>query len=239
MQTYAEMTWDDPNALKRWVQRRRLRDALAQVPDKVSVDKIVDYGAGDGALAVLARERWPKARIVCFEPAPHLATEAERRVRDLDGVEVTRTEAGLPEAVDLVFCTEVFEHLPEAETGAAIARIEAILKPGGLLVVGVPVESGPVAALKGLFRMARRPKDFDTRPGNILRAVLGQRVRDRPMADIAYGRRYHPHHLGFDLGGLKRLLEARFSPVRLRGSPLPLAPVFLNSEAYMTLRKEP
>ena len=32
---------------------------------------------------------------------------------------------------------------------------------------------------------------------------------------------------------------ARFTPVGTRGSPLRLAPVILNSEAYMTLRKEP
>ena len=239
MQTYAQMTWDDPNALKRWVQRRRLKDALAQVTAKFPVDNIVDYGAGDGALAALAHQRWPNARITCFEPAPHLAAEAEARLRDLPNIGVTRFEHGIPGEADVVFCTEVFEHLPETETLAALDRIEALLKPGGLLVVGVPVEVGPVAGLKGLFRMLRRPDDFDTRPGHIWKAMLGGAFDYRPMAEISQGRRYHPHHLGFDHRRLRRQLAARFTPVGTRGSPLRLAPVILNSEAYMTLRKEP
>ena len=239
MQTYAQMMWEDPNALKRWVQKRRLSDALAQLTAKFPVDNIVDYGAGDGALAALAHQRWPNARITCFEPAPHLAAEAEARLRSLPDIRVVRFEAAIPEGADVVFCTEVFEHLPDAETDAALDRIASILKPGGWLVVGVPVEVGPVAGLKGLFRMLRRPNDFDTRPGHVWRAVLGGSFDYRPMADIAQGRRYHPHHLGFDHRRLRQKLAERFTPVRLRGSPFGFAPVILNSEAYMTLRKEP
>lgn len=238
LQTYAQMTLEDPNPLKRWVQRRRLADALACVTAKFPVDNLVDYGAGDGALALLAARRWPNAGITCFEPAPHLAAEAERRLTGIPGAPVVRDEGELRPGADVVFCTEVFEHLPDQETEAAIGTIARILRPGGLLVVGVPVEVGPVAALKGLFRMTRRPGDFDARPGHVWGATLGRPPADRPVAEFA-GRAYHSHHLGFDHRRLRRRLEAAFGPARMRGSPFALAPVMLNSEAYMTLRKEP
>lgn len=239
LQTYAQMTLEDPNPLKRWVQRRRLADALACVTAKFPVDNLVDYGAGDGALALMAARRWPNAGITCFEPASPLADEAERRLADVPRARVVREETALPPGVDLVFCTEVFEHLPEAETEAAIRTIDRILRPTGLLVVGVPVEVGPVAGLKGLFRMTRRPGDFDARPEHVWNATVGRPPKNRPTAEFVPGRAYHSHHLGFDHRRLRRRLETAFGPVRMRGSPFAFAPVMLNSEAYMTLRKEP
>lgn len=238
MTTYADITWADPNPLKRWVQRRRLADALGCVPASLAVERVIDFGAGDGALAALAAARWPQATVTCFEPAEGLAQQAEDRLAGLPRVRVERTEAGLETGADVIFCTEVFEHLPPAETARALDEIERLLIPGGLLVVGAPVEVGPPALAKGLFRMLRRRGDFDGDPGRIWRAALGRPPQDRPKADWATSggetRGYHPHHLGFDYRALRRTLAARFIEVRLVGSPLGLLPVFLNSEAYMT-----
>jgi SAM-dependent methyltransferase len=49
--------------------------------------------------------------------------------------------AGLPqvpsEAFDVVLCEQVLEHLPEVE--AALTALSRVLKPGGWLIVGVPI----------------------------------------------------------------------------------------------------
>ena len=234
MAAYADLTWNDPNPLKRWVQRRRLADALEHVPEGMAPTTVIDYGAGDGALATMAAARWPEASIVCFEPSTDLAFQAERRLGG--AARVVRTEADLPPQADLIFCTEVFEHLPEAETARALDELGARMAPGCLLVVGVPVEVGPPALAKGLFRALRRGGDYDGSLRRIRQAAMGRPPVDRPMADWS-GRGYHPHHLGFDHRALRRLLEARFGPVRLTGSPFAWLPVFLNSEAYMTVRR--
>jgi GAF domain-containing protein len=235
--SYADLTWEDPNPVKRWLQRRRVADALAQVPAAETVSMFVDYGGGDGFLAVQALERWPEAEAVVFEPYGDLAEAARRRLGPWTQARVVEHQRDLPEGADVVFCTEVFEHLPGAETERAIWEIDRVLKVGGRLVVGVPVEIGLPALLKGLFRRARRPQAYDGDWSRIWKAALGRPATDRPLERMGERLRYHPFHLGFDHRPLRRRLEAQVGLCRLSGSPLAIAPVSLSSEAYMTLIK--
>lgn len=231
-ETYAALTRNDPNPVKRWLQRRRLHDAL-RAAGSVEPATIVDYGGGDGALTAMAAERWPEAELICFEPAPRLAAEARALLAGVARAEVVETAGAVPDAsVELVLCTEVFEHLPEAETKAALDEIARILAPDGRLVIGVPVEVGPPALFKGLFRMARRPGAFDARPGHVLQAMLGRPPAQRERAEIAPGLAYFPHHLGFDHRRLYAALAARFGLEAVAGSPWPNLPVAFASEVY-------
>lgn len=234
---YAELTWDDPNPLKRWLQRKRIIDALRQVPKGRTVDYVVDFGGGDGVLAREAARRWPEARLVVFEPYAELAEAARATLAGVPSASVVEREKDIPPDADVVFCTEVFEHLPDAETERAFWEIDRVLKPGGLLVAGVPVEVGPPALFKGLFRRARRADAYDADWSRIWKATTARPPTDRPPEIIGPGRRYHSFHLGFDHRRLRARLQDRFGPVRLVGSPAAFAPVLLNSEAYMTLTK--
>ena len=235
--SYAELTRRDPNPLKRLLQRRRLADALRLARD-LSPRLIVDYGGGDGALLAAAAQLWPQARLICFEPAPQLAAQARALLAGVARAAVVENEAALPaNRADLVFCTEVFEHLPPQETTRALDEIERILAPGGRLVLGVPVEIGPPALPKGLFRIVRRPGEFDGRLGNVLSASLGQAPAPRPSSEISAGRAYYPHHAGFDHRPLVGELRRRFEVERRGGSPFPALPAFANSELYVRARK--
>lgn len=231
------MTWDDPNSFKRWLQRRRIADALSRIPVGQPIGLIVDYGGGDGFLALHAASRWPEAAIVIFEPYTELAQAARARLSDIPQAFVVEHEADLPTGAEIVFCTEVFEHLPEAETDRALWEINRLLKPGGLLVIGVPVEIGPIALLKGLFRHARRPRAYDGDLPRIVCAALGSAPSDRPNERLGPDRRYHSFHLGFDHRSLKTRLEAFFGAAQLTGSPVAFAPGWLNAEVYMRFTK--
>jgi SAM-dependent methyltransferase len=234
--SYAALTREDPNPLKRAVQGRRLADALALARD-LSPGLVIDYGGGDGALCRSAAALWPEARIICFEPAPQLAAEARALLAGAPRAEVVSEEAALPDAAaDLVFCTEVFEHLPPAETARALDEIARILAPGGRAVIGVPVELGPPALAKGLFRALRRPGEFDARPGVILRALTARPPRPRPLAEISPGRAYYPHHAGFDHRALAGAVGERFAIEGRRGSPFGALPAWLNSELYLRVK---
>lgn len=235
--SYEALTRGDPNPLKRALQRRRLVDALRLARD-LQPTRIVDYGGGDGALLSAAGELWPRARLVCFEPAPQLADQARALLACVGRAQVVQGEADLVDgSADLLFCTEVFEHLPPAETARALDEIERVLAPGGRAVIGVPVELGPPALGKGLFRLARRPGEFDGRPGVIASAAAGRPPAPRPQAEISPGRAYYPHHAGFDHRPLAAELARRFILERRAGSPFPALPAWLNSELYLRVRK--
>jgi hypothetical protein len=85
----------------------------------------------------------------------------------------------------------VFEHLPQEETLTAITDIRRLLKPEGVVVIGVPHEIFIPALIKGIFRMSRRYGDFDAKAENILAATLGRPPRSRPTSEISPGLSYH------------------------------------------------
>jgi SAM-dependent methyltransferase len=235
--TYAQLTRGDPNPLKRAVQARRLADAL-RLAHGLAPRLVVDYGGGDGALLQAAGGIWPEARLICFEPAPQLAAQARDLLAGSPRAAVVQAEGELPTAAaDLVFCTEVFEHLPPAETARALDEIVRVLAPDGRAVIGVPVELGPPALAKGAFRVLRRPGEFDARPRTVLSALLGRAPAPRPVTEISSGRAYFPHHAGFDHRRLLRVIGERFAIERTAGSPLPGLPLWLNSELYVRARK--
>lgn len=234
--SYAALTREDPSAAKRWLQARRMDKALSLVPRDAS--RVVDYGAGDADAAARLAERRPGVEVIAFEPTPELLEEARVRTAGVSGVRLVQAEEEMPSGwADVALCLEVFEHLPDAETRAAVAVLERVLRPGGVLIVGVPLEIGPVALVKGGFRIARRPREFDARWKGIVAAAMGAPPGDRPIREIAPGRPYHPHHLGFDHRRFERMLKERFDVAARTGSPFGRALGPLNMELYITGRK--
>jgi trans-aconitate methyltransferase len=235
--SYAALTRQDANPVKRWLQERRLQAAVDLVePERAQ--RIVDYGAADGEVCARLAERWPEADILCFEPAPHLRHEAANRLSGRP-VRLVEDEAGLPTGwAQTVLCLEVLEHLPPDETERALDTLHRVLEPGGVLICGVPVEIGPAAVAKGLFRRVRRKDEFDAQPKHIAAAALGRPPAERPVQEFAPGRAYHPHHLGFDHRRLLRDLRARFRVARTVGSPFGGALPIANAELYIVAVKE-
>jgi SAM-dependent methyltransferase len=239
--SYAQLTTADANPIKRLLQRRRLAYALREMrrlPADAS-PTILDYGGADGQLSRLISARWPRARIVCFEPAAHMAAEARGQLAGWTNIELVSESAALDgRQFDYCFCLEVLEHLPEPLVEQTLTRLESLLASGGTCVIGVPNEIHLSAVVNGLFRMYRRPGQFDAQPGNILRAAIGRPPVERPLREIAPGLPYHFFHTGFDYRRLRRALSACFHLVRIYGSPFPWAPLTLNSEVYFVVRRK-
>ena len=235
---YSEITVYDRNPIKRYLQRRRLRDALSVLGtlDERFAGRFLDFGAGNGELTRRIAERFPHAEVFCYEPVPELFEEAKRNLSGLDNVVLV---SSLEELKGLrfryVFCLEVFEHLPPRETVRAIRAINRALANRGIALVGVPNELFLPALLKGLFRMRGRYGAYDARFGNVLRAAIGRPPGKRPVREIAPGLPYHFQHVGFDHRKLRLKLSETFEIVRQFGSPV--GSELLSSEIYLVLKK--
>jgi SAM-dependent methyltransferase len=237
--TYESITLKDPNPVKRWFQRRRYSDALRawknpRLNERVHV---LDFGGGNGELLRQLAVS-PSICATIYEPTPSLMAEAKQMLSSSDCVTFTESVTALrDETYDYVFCLEVFEHLPEKETVQALAEIRRLLKPGGLAVIGVPIEIYFPALVKGIFRISRRYGEFDATPRNVFAAMIGQPPSKRPTTEISSGLNYHFHHLGFDFRCLQRLIAESFPIKRRWFSPFPVLGGMLNSEVYYLLQK--
>lgn len=236
---YADITTNDRNPVKRWLQNRRLAHGLRLLRDLQSDFKgrVLDYGAGNGELARRLSQKFPRAEFVCFEPS---AGYHEQVVDNISGCPNVRAANRINEleihSFDIVFCLEVLEHLPERETREVFDNMSRLLKAGGRLIIGVPNEIYLAGLVKGIFRMTRRYGDYDARIGNILKSAFGRPPLDRPVAELDRGLRYIFRHTGFDYRRLQRMLAADFDITEIYGSPLSGWPLFFNSEVYFMCR---
>lgn len=237
--SYAEITFQDKNRIKRWLQNRRLSSALKLCPlTSRSPATICDFGAGNGELIRLLAGRYPKATFLCYEPTPRLLSEARVNLNGFDMVELCSDVRGVVrETIDVVFCLEVFEHLPSAETANALQQIYDLLRPGGTVVIGVPVEVGIPALYKGLFRMARRYGSFDAEVKNVALAFLGCPPTDRPVSEIAPGLLFHFEHMGFDFRRFRRTLTRKFDLRKVSASPFSAFGPLVMPEVYFVATK--
>jgi hypothetical protein len=235
--TYDETTLHDRNAIKRWLQRRRLRDAFACLNEPPSPRLVIDFCGGAGELSKRLARRFPEASIYCYEPCPWYLDESRENLRGIESITLVSSLDRLPKGTcDLLYCNEVFEHLPPAQTLSTIDEIKGLLGVGGVAIIGVPIEVFLPALLKGGFRMTRRFGAYDARFSTVLRASFGIAAHDRPVVDMGPGP-WHLQHLGFDHRVLKKHLEREFEVLGRRTSPIPWLGTFLNNEIYYAVRK--
>jgi 2-polyprenyl-3-methyl-5-hydroxy-6-metoxy-1,4-benzoquinol methylase len=232
--SYADITTNESNRLKRWLQNRRLDDALVPLHDRDSTwsGRCLDVGGGDGALSRRIAERFPRATTICYEPSETIRQEAVTACEGT-GVVVIGQLTELDGAFDLVTCCEVFEHLPPQETREALDTMSSLAAQGAVVVIGVPNELYGVALLKGLFRMARRYGKYDARWATVGAATLGRPRQDRPELTLD-GLGFIYPHTGFDYRRLIAQLDAHGLRVTRRyGSPFRRGPAVVNSEIYL------
>ncbi|WP_197994543.1 class I SAM-dependent methyltransferase [Gimesia maris] len=111
-----------------------------------------DYGAGNGELCKQLSEQIPDAKFICYEPSPVFFEEAKENLKTVPHTEFYQNIDQVPRgAVDLLFCLEVFEHLPEKETHDALQTISGLLKPGGEVVSGFLSKSEFPRSIKASF----------------------------------------------------------------------------------------
>ena len=142
---FYESFWADPPDAPPWEWERRKTLLLAEARPG---ERVLDLGCGAGAFLTALREAG--ADPVGVE----IAEAAVERARTT-GVEVRLLEPDgtLPFGhgeFDLVWCSEVLEHVPDAL--ALLQETRRVLKPGGRLLLTVPYHGRLQAAVIALTR---------------------------------------------------------------------------------------
>lgn len=238
--TYAARTYDSPYWPIRYAHRRRyelVRDVTLETRPEV----VLDYGAGgvcEMLLSMLADPACsPTMRAIAYEPwhpdeakevlAEHPRPELSQRIE----VAVSEDEIADDEC-DVVVCGGVLEHITLGQRYDFYRFASRILKPGGRLVIDVPVELGPAVLIKNFGRRVLKsyPSEYTTR--ELLSAAVGMTVYDPRRFDPRKGEdEFFESHKGFDhrllaqeMGGWGFKIERKVS------SPVPWLPANLANQ---------
>jgi len=229
-----------------WSHGRRFRAARRMVAPYAGA-ALLDYGCGDGTFLALVRDLFPRAAGAEIDPA--LVEDARRRFGEAEGRSFIHTEevAGLPDGgFGVVTCMEVLEHCMAEAAEEVIRQLRRLVAAEGVVVVSVPVETGPALLVKQAARAAagaRGVSGYRDReryaPGELARMVFaGARTSiPRPVYETRFAssapNRYHGHK-GFNWRLLAARLERDFELRAVRFSPFGALGALLNSQVWMT-----
>ena len=148
MRAYYEAFWDDaPADPEPWAFERRRALLLGEAEPG---ERVLDLGCGAGRFVAALRGAGCDAVGVeiaeaALERARAVAPGADLRLLEPDGS--IPLEHG---SVDLVWCSEVLEHVADGQHLLQEAR--RVLRPGGRILVTVPFHGRVKAALVGVLR---------------------------------------------------------------------------------------
>ena len=227
-----------------WSHGRRFHAARRAVQPYAGA-ALLDYGCGDGTFLSMVRDLFPSA--VGAEVDAVLAAEAARRFADDAGLRFVHTSALAEEpagSFGVAVCMEVLEHCTDEAAERVLADLRRLVAPDGVVIVSVPVETGPALAFKQAYRALAGRRGLEGyvdreryRPGEMARMLFAGEGSSipRPVYRGRFGdgreNVYHGHK-GFNWRALRRRLGARFTVRRTRFSPAPALGPLLNSQAW-------
>ena len=148
MRAFYEDFWADaPADPEPWAWERRRRLLLGEVR---AGERVLDLGCGAGRFVAALRDAGAdpvgvEIAEAALERARAVAAGADLRLLEPDGS--IPLEHG---SVDLVWCSEVLEHV--ADGAHLLQEARRVLRPGGRILVTVPYHGRVQAALIGLLR---------------------------------------------------------------------------------------
>jgi ubiquinone/menaquinone biosynthesis C-methylase UbiE len=144
---YEEFWRDAPLDPEPWEWRRRRALLLSETSPG---DKVLDLGCGAGRFVAALRDAGAKP--IGVEIADAALERARRNAPGAD-LRLLGPDGSLPlehASVDLVWCSEVLEHV--ADTAHLLLEARRVLRPGGRLLVTVPFHGRVKAAAIALLR---------------------------------------------------------------------------------------
>lgn len=133
--------WDSAQYLKFEAERTQpSRDLAASIPP-VDARRVLDAGCGPGNSTRVLAGAFPGAQIVGADSSPAMLEAAKKELPDVRFVACDLSDglAELGAGYDIVFSNACLQWVPDH--AALIPRLYALLAPGGVLAVQVPMQS--------------------------------------------------------------------------------------------------
>ncbi|MCP4005451.1 MAG: class I SAM-dependent methyltransferase [bacterium] len=200
------------------IHRNRLRtlhEILRSLPLGES-GKLVDFGCSDGFIlqqlraSLLREEDW---ELYGFDHNDSFLDQARAKKIprcEFDIYSLTTVTERFRDQFDVVLCLETIEHCGDFRN--ALRNLEVACKPGGKIVVTVPVEIGLPGLIKYIGKRVLRPGEFTD--------FFVQRSELEYLAALVTGRDLEkfrqpaqsgwPEHLGFDNNRLNEFIQQEF-----------------------------
>jgi 2-polyprenyl-3-methyl-5-hydroxy-6-metoxy-1,4-benzoquinol methylase len=97
----------------------------------------LDVGCGEGATSFMLKQNAIAKRTLGIEYSPGALKKASHVIDDLKSGDVeTMDLSGWEQAVDLLLCLDVLEHL--YDPWKALKKLSSCIKPGGMIVASIP-----------------------------------------------------------------------------------------------------
>ena len=245
---FAKKQFCSRSGLISWSHHRRFEVGL-RLARQFAGKRVLDYGCGDGSfLAMLMQSQAHPNAAVGVEIDSQVVADCSARFSVQAGLTfILEGELERPQhrgAFDAVICMEVLEHMVEIEP--VLDKFTRLLAPEGLLLVSVPIETGPPLLVKQAVRRFAGWRGIGDYPGTSsysmgeLAASLfasGKRQHiTRPIHTSASGGQFHDHK-GFNWMMLREMLCRKFYLEQTKASPVAWLSPFLASQVWFLLRK--
>lgn len=133
--------WDQGLVVRHAVNYAVAADRAAAVVDD---GVVIDVGAGAGGFSVWAAGALGRSLVIVDQDAGH----RELASRAFPDVTVHASMADV-DAAPVVLCMEVVEHVDRSSQAGFVAELGTLVRPGGMLVMSTPDESGYLGGWSG------------------------------------------------------------------------------------------
>jgi 2-polyprenyl-3-methyl-5-hydroxy-6-metoxy-1,4-benzoquinol methylase len=236
---YAKIQIGNRNKIVAWSHQSRFDKAVSLLGP--GVDRLLDYGCGDGTFLALASTHVGHGHGADLD-ANQIAECAER-LASIENLTFSPTpELVGPEhdaSYDVVVCMETLEHCPDDAVEIVLSDLARLVKPGGRVVISVPIEIGPSFLVKQPIRSLTRRRgtsNYGHREvypvKDALRMVFARRTTefDRPV----HGEppMVEHTHYGFNWRLMRERVARHLEITETQFTPLPALGGWASSQAY-------
>jgi hypothetical protein len=204
------------------VHRKRFDDIVENIT-LANHETLLDFGTGTGLFLTLLSNRFPTNKMIGFEPAEIMLSQAEINTQSYPNIHLV-SQLDKIDTVQVITCLEVLEHFHPIEQEKMIRFLIEKLDKSGTLIISVPVEHGLIGLFKSGYRLFKGYISIKNLP-NIVKTVFGISYRK-------YSLEYDSSHYGYSLINFNRIIKsvAGTCVKKITYSPIGVGGALINSQ---------